>query len=407
MATAKHITKSHLDVQIQDEIRRAVEGGLANISMQKMLGSMLTMVAEAERSTYLRSHPQDKGNGSYHRKLLVGSLPLSIGVPRTRGGDFRPQILPPLYSRGYSEETQSLLLGMLCAGKSINAVKIALRKMGLSVSTQDLEAISEEFVETFELHNSKPVDTDMIALFLDGKLVDIKDGDRVRSACIYLVIGLNMSGRKSVLACHIGYGKETLEEWKKVLRKLLDRGLRQVSIIVQDDFSGLLPITKNLFPKADVQLCTVHLQRNVRRHMSKADGVEFNQHIKAIKASVDIDSATKLFIDLLDKYEPMYLSFIKEVRKKQQHYLAFLKYPRSIQPTFSTTNPVETVNNQLERLRCNAGGLFQSEHNAKLKLGVVIQQLEEGCWKSPSGSVQSVLTDLHLLFANAYEQEDV
>jgi transposase-like protein len=31
-----------------------------------------------------------------------------------------------------------------------------------------------------------------------------------------------------------------------------------VLTVVQDDFSGLMPITKSLFPKADVQLCIVH-----------------------------------------------------------------------------------------------------------------------------------------------------
>ena len=58
------------------------------------------------------------------------------------------------------------------------------------------------------------------------------------------------------------------------MRSLLERGLRRVRIVVHDDFSGLLPIARSLFPVADVQLCMVHMQRNGRNHLSTADNVE-------------------------------------------------------------------------------------------------------------------------------------
>jgi hypothetical protein len=40
--------------------------------------------------------------------------------------------LPGAYQLVYDEETQSLLLGLLASGRSVNAVKEALGKMGLS-----------------------------------------------------------------------------------------------------------------------------------------------------------------------------------------------------------------------------------------------------------------------------------
>ena len=43
------------------------------------------------------------------------------------------------------------------------------------------------------------------------------------------------------------------------------------------------------------------------------------------------------------------------------HYLAFLDYPDAIRRSLSTTNTVEAVNGQLERLRRNSGGYFQSD----------------------------------------------
>ena len=56
-------------------------------------------------------------------------------------------------------------------------------------------------------------------------------------------------------------------------------------IIIQDDFSGLLPITKSLFTQADIQLCVVHMQRNAKNHLSKTDAAEFQQRWRALKST--------------------------------------------------------------------------------------------------------------------------
>ena len=72
----------------------------------------------------------------------------------TRSYQFRPTLLPPLYQRGYSEETQSLLLSLLASGRSVNAVKDALQKMGLSSCQQELERVAAGLIEELDLHSS-------------------------------------------------------------------------------------------------------------------------------------------------------------------------------------------------------------------------------------------------------------
>ena len=142
----------------------------------------------------------------------MGAIPLDLRVPRTRTGDFRPATLPPLYQRGYSQETQSLLLSLLSSGRSLNAVKDALQKMGLSTSPQELDRVATGLIEELELRNSRPLDPDLLALFLDGKYVEFRDGDRLRPACIYVVVGLRRDGRKQVLTCLPRPGRENLED---------------------------------------------------------------------------------------------------------------------------------------------------------------------------------------------------
>src|SRR5690349_16288854 len=98
-------------------------------------------------------------------------------------------------------------------------------------------------IEELEPRNSRRLSPDMLAVFLDGKYLELRHGDKLRSACIYLVIGLGRDGKKSVLTCIARPGRENLEDGKAILRGLIESGLRRVMIFVQDEFSGLLPIS--------------------------------------------------------------------------------------------------------------------------------------------------------------------
>jgi putative transposase len=385
------------------DIRQALASGLGDFSLRELLSWLLSNVGLAERQAYLERIPNDNPNGFYDRSLQLGTIPVEVRVPRSRSGDFRPASLPPPYQRGYSQEIQALLLGLLASSRSLNAAKDALQKMGLSSSQQDLDRVAAGLIEELELRNSRPLDCDLLALFLDGKYIEFRDGDRLRPACIYVVVGLRRDGRKQVLTCMARAGRENLEDWKLVLRSLLERGLRRVLILVQDDFSGLLPITQSLFPNAEVQLCAVHMQRNAKTHLSKADAVEFQQRWRAIKASWNLEVAHQQFEELCDRFAKTYSSFIAELRKKRPHYLAFLSYPESIRRSFSTTNQVEAINNQLEIMRRNSGGYFHSEETLKLKLGLAISSLEEGRWRSPGRSICAVLHQLNAMFQSRFE----
>jgi transposase-like protein len=399
----KSVTPTTISSVAKTDVDRLLQTGLADFSLRELLGLLISSAGAAERNVYLQDAPNDKPNGFYDRSLQVGSIPIDVRVPRTRNGEFRPASLPAPYRRGYSDEVQSLLIGLIGSSRSLNAAKDALQKMGLSRSEQDLERVAAGLIEELELRNSRPVDPDLIALFMDGKYVELRDGDKLRSACIYLVIGLGRDGKKRVLSCITRPGRENLEDWKLILRGLIERGLRRVMIIIQDDFGGLLPVNEGLFPHADIQLCVVHMQRNAKTHLSKTDAVEFQQRWRAIKSSWDVEVGNRQFEELCDRFAKPYSTWISELRKKRTHYLAFLQYPEYMRKSFSTTNLVESVNGQLEIMRRNSGGYFHSEDTLKFKLGLAISSLENGRWRIAPHSVTHVLPQLNAMFQSRFE----
>ena len=395
-----------IPADLQKQIERARSaGGLEQLNSSQLLGMLLDSLFRAERTAYLEHAEEDKGNGSYDRGVNVGSLPVDVEVPRTRQGDFRPANLPGPYQRGYDDAARELLLRLAASSRSVNATKEALRGLGLSASEPDLESVAQHFISEFELRNTRPLDTDLLALFLDAKYVEVRDGDRLRPYGVYVVVGLGRDGLKRVLAAQIFPGRESLESWKHLLRSLLERGLRNVMIVVHDDFPGLLNVTKGLFPNADVQLCIVHMQRNAKSHLGKTQASEFNNRMRTIKSAWSPELAAAQFDDLCKQFAKDAPAFIAEVTKKREHYLAFLRYPEGLRRTFSTSNTVEAINGQLEILRRNNGGYFHGEDNLKAKLGMNLDRLEKGRWRRVGVAVSAALGQLNAMFVTRFENQ--
>mgnify|MGYP003471058142 CR=1 FL=1 len=170
---------THRPGRLQENVDRALSGGLEQLSTGALLAGLLNNLFHAERETYLDGTEDDKGNGRYQRSVDVGSIPLDVEVPRSRQGSFRPS-LPPHYQRGYPDASGDLLLRLASSGRSLGAAREALRGLGLSVSETQLNRVAQHFVEEFELRNTRPLDTDKLALFLDAKYVEVREGDHLR-----------------------------------------------------------------------------------------------------------------------------------------------------------------------------------------------------------------------------------
>jgi putative transposase len=402
----KRVAPIRMADQLVGDLEEMTASDLEGLTLRQLLGLVLSSLGEAERKAFLLGSTGDKGNGAYDRAVNIGSIPIEMRVPRSRSGGFRPSLLPAKYQRGFAEEMEPLLLSLLLSSRSISSAKNALRRLGLPIPEKELDTVSSQLVEEMELRNTSPISPDMLAIFMDGKYVELRDNDRIRPATIYLVVGLGRDGKKRALACIAKPGRENLEDWKKILRSLAERGLRRVLVVVQDDFSGLLSLNKGLFPTADIQLCIVHMQRNAKSHLPKDDAAEFQKRIRTIKAAWNPEVAAKQFDDLCDRFAKTAPAFVAEIRKKRDHYLVFLKYPDGIRRSLSTTNTVEAVNGQLEKIRLNSGGYFQSEAVLKLKLGAAITTLEHTRWARPSASICEALHQLNVMFQARFEAED-
>ncbi len=354
---------------------------LSESGLAKLAELFLNWLMKKERELFLNqsSSQSNKANGYYERQLATLFGNLNLSVPRDRKTLFRPAILPIQWQR-FDPSFQHLLLNLILYSFSPSKIKFLLHSLNFLYSPAQLDELKNELYQKAKELRSKELPSDAFALFIDAYHCSIKDEElqRVRKSAIYTCIGIDMQGKKEIYGYYINYGSEKKEEWLKILNDLIERGLKRVLIIVSDDFPGLNSAIKTLFPKTDHQLCIIHLQRNLKRNMSRSDAKQFLNALAKIKLIENYEKALLEFEKLCSSFEKKYSAYMKMLLAKKENYFQYMKYPEEVRVHIKTTNVVENFNSRLEVLRVDSGGYFQNIKTAEIAIFIIADKLQNG-----------------------------
>jgi len=374
--------------------------------LQAGLTQLLTATLQKERQFYLEDHPEDRANGyAPSRTVDVGATPVSFERPRTRQGGFYPAVLPK-HQRQLPQAYQDLLQNILLEAKSFAAARRTLQALNLSYSPEQTEQLLQQLYQEAQDFFSRPLATDWLVLFADAKVINLKDEhDQVKTATHFLVLGLDLQGQKHVLSVATFWGHEALAAWRQVFIDLKNRGLTRVLLWVTDDFSGLTALLQSLFPNSSHQLCTVHLLRNAQRQLNPQEYATFKARWKELCAASSPDSARTQFLALLEILRPANKAWVEHLQARTTQYLNFLQYPAALHPHLRSTNLPESLNNQIENLRRNAGGHFHTQREALIKMKLLADHLCQTKWHRTCPTIITHLAALTGQFQKRFEAE--
>lgn len=97
----------------------------------------------------------------------------------------------------------------------------------------------------------------------------------------YLALGINMDGYKELLGIWIAEA-EGAKFWAQVLTELNNRGVNDVFVFCIDGLKGFPEAIQGIYPKADIQLCIVHMLRNSLKYVSWKDRKEVAGDLKEV-----------------------------------------------------------------------------------------------------------------------------
>ena len=145
--------------------------------------------------------------------------------------------------------------------------------------------------------------------------------------------------------------------WTEFLRRLADRGLRGVKLVVADDHKGLRAAARRVFD-ATHQRCRVHWLRNALAHAPTKQRAAVAAMLKTIfaqESKADAEAQWGVVADALRERQPK-LGDLMDVSRDD----AYMDFPREHWPQIASTNPLERVNREIKR-RADVIGIFPND----------------------------------------------
>jgi len=356
--------------------------------LKELFRRLIETAAGAELTEHLgyeKHDPAGRGSGNSRNgtspKTLVsehGEVP--VEVPRDRNSSFEPQIVEK--GQTHFDGFDDKIISMYAGGMTYEEIRGHLAEIyGVSISKDFINRVTDQVLEDVKTWQSRPLDGCYPVVWIDALVIKVRVDGVVRNRPAYLVLGLNLEGRKEALALVMGAGEESAKFWLKVLNDLRNRGVRDVFVVCCDGLSGLPDAIEATFADTWVQCCVVHLIRNSLKYVSYKDRKTVARDLKPIYQAATEDAALGALGDFEKAWGARYPMIGETWRRQWERFIPFLAFPEDIRRIIYTTNSIEAVNRQLRKI-IKTRGHFPTEDAAIKLLWLALRNAEKR-WSYP------------------------
>jgi putative transposase len=353
---------------------RAAAEGVALVGPDGLLGEVVRRVLEraleAEMTSHLGFEWHDAAgdqsgnvrNGSSPKAVSTELGAVELRVPRDRAGSFEPVIVPKHARRlsGFNAQVLDLFAKGLTEGEIAGHLRDFYgNAVSVELISQVTDAISEELAEW----QSRPLEEVYAVLWVDCIFVKIRDGS-VASRPVYVVIGIDLEGRREVLGLWVGSGGEGARHWTVVCNELKNRGVKDVVFACCDGLVGLPDALGSVWPQVTVQQCIVHMVRSSCRLVGRKDVGTVAKALKTVYSAPSADAAAHAFKQVEAQWGGKYPALIDSWHQHWDTFIPFLSLSPNVRRVLYTTNMIEALNGRI-RNAVHRHGHFPNEAAAK------------------------------------------
>jgi putative transposase len=318
-----------------------------------------------EHLGYAKHDPAGDNSGNSRngvtRKTLKGDFgAVDLETPRDRNGEFEPQIIKKNQTRwtGFDDK----ILSMYARGMTTREIQGHLEEMyQVQVSPSLISEVTDGVMEEARIWQNRPLEPFYGIVFLDALYVKMRHEGRVENRAVYVALGINLDGRKDVLGLWTS-AAEGAKFWLNVLTELRNRGVRDIYLVCVDGLKGFPQAIESLFPKAQVQLCIVHLVRASMNYVTWKDRKAVVADLKPVYRAVTADEAERQLSEFEAKWSK-YPAVARLWREQWERVIPFFAFPEPVRKVVYTTNAVESLHMSLRKI-IKTRGAFPSEEAA-------------------------------------------
>ena len=350
--------------------------------LRDAVASVVAQLMEAEISADIgAAHGEVTPDRVAHRngyrsrlwETRVGELELLI--PRKRSGEaYFPSFLEP--RRRSEQAIVAVVMEAYVNGVSTRKVDRLVEQLGISGMTKDrVSALCRGLDEKVTAFRSRPLEGDYPYLWLDAKVVKVRDRGHVYPKALVIAYGVHESGRREVIGLDIGE-IESEAFWVAFLRALRERGLSGVRLVISDDHTGLKTAIARILA-CPWQRCTVHFVRDMHRHCRPAQRGMVSAALREVFNAEDQATARQRAGQVAERLAGPVPKVAELLADAEEDLLAFYAFPEAHWSKLRSTNPLERVNREIGR-RADVVGIFPNDASAvRLAGALLIEQNDE------------------------------
>ena len=340
--------------------------------LKQLTKAILERAMHAEMTSHLGYEKHDPAgyksgnsrNGNSKKKLAGDFGQIELETPRDRNGSFEPKIVAKHQTRftGFDDK----ILSMYARGMTTRDIEAHLQEIyGVEVSPALVSQVTDAVQEDVRIWQNRPLESTYPLVYLDALYLKIRENGQVQNRAVHVAIGVNMEGVKDVLGLWTT-ANEGAKFWLQVLTEIKNRGVKDIFIACVDGLKGFPEAIETMFPKAQVQLCIVHMVRHTLRYVSWKQRREVAADLRTIYTAPTAEAAQLALEQFAAKWDKSHAAMSQVWERNWQRVIPFFAFPAEIRKVIYTTNAIESLNMVMRKVTKTRGSFPNEEAALKL-----------------------------------------
>ena len=378
-------------------------------SMKELFSDVLQQVMEAELEEKLgyekservseRGEEGSRKNyrNGYSKKTVKTQLgEIDVKIPRDRNGEYEPQIIGK-YSRS-ADGMEEKILALYSCGMSQRDIAEQIKNLyDVEISDGLVSKIVEKITPEINAWQNRPLESVYPFIFTDAIHYKVKENHQYIAKAAYVVLGINLDGRKDILGVWIGEN-ESAKFWLSVMNDLKNRGIKDVYVFCVDGLTGFREAINAAFPKSQIQRCIIHQIRSSTRYVTYKDIKAVMADLKRVYQAINEDEAMNALSEFKKKWAKTYPSCVRSWEENWDILSTFFAYPAEVRKIIYTTNIIEGLNRQFRKITKNKPSFTNDDALRKI-LYLASKNIVEH-WTSVCRNWDMVSNQLRILFGD-------
>lgn len=248
-----------------------------------------------------------------------------------------------------SSDNEAMVISLYAKGLTTRDISRYMKAHhGMELSQPAVSGITDKVFPLVKEWQSRPLSACYPILYLDGIHYKVREAGKIASKVAYIALGISPYGAKEVLGIWVSE-TEGAKFWMHVLNDLRNRGVEDVLIACVDGLKGFPEAIKEIFPRAEVQICIAHQIRHTIKFVPHHHREAFCKDLKSVYTAADADMGREALEELKDKW-PQYRPYLRSWEERWSDLEPFFGYPAPVRRMIYTTNMIENLNRQFRKV---------------------------------------------------------